>query len=169
MLRLLLLLGMGLFLAMLIGGQDRGQLREGLRPVAEAAPVPAAPPPAADLAPAAAAPVVLTAYVPVATPAPAVVPAPAPAPDPVAVEVAEPEPEPLPEPPPAPAADIRLVSAERINVREGPSTDFAVVGRLTRDEAVTVVAEAGDGWVRVRIEGDGIEGFVAARLLRAQP
>jgi uncharacterized protein YgiM (DUF1202 family) len=40
-----------------------------------------------------------------------------------------------------------------------------VAGRLTRGEAVTVVADAGDGWLRIRIEGDGLEGFVAARLL----
>jgi hypothetical protein len=43
-----------------------------------------------------------------------------------------------------------------------------VLGRLTRNEAVLeVVAGAGpDGWSLVRIEGDGIEGYVATRLLR---
>jgi hypothetical protein len=163
MVRLLVLLVVGLFLTLLIGGQDGGPLREGLRPVARA-PAAAPPPPAVAETPVAA-PVVLTAYVPVAAPAPARPVVPEPVTAPPAAEAPAPAPEPLPEP----APDIRLVAADRINVREGPSTDFAVVGRLTRDEAVTVVAEAADGWLRVRIEGDGIEGFVAARLLRAGP
>ena len=28
-----------------------------------------------------------------------------------------------------------------------------------------MVDDTGDGWLRIRIEGDGIEGYVAARLL----
>jgi uncharacterized protein YgiM (DUF1202 family) len=63
------------------------------------------------------------------------------------------------------SAALRWVSANTINVREGPGTNHGVAGRLSRGEAVTVVADAGDGWVRIRIEGDGLEGFVAARLL----
>lgn len=64
-------------------------------------------------------------------------------------------------------AGILWVSANSVNVREGPGTDFGVAGRLTRGEAVTVVGDAGDGWLRIRIEGDGLEGFVASRLLSA--
>lgn len=69
---------------------------------------------------------------------------------------------------PAPSSAVRWVSANAINVREGPGTSYGVAGRLTRGEAVAVVADAGDGWVRIRIEGDGLEGFVAARLLTEQ-
>jgi uncharacterized protein YgiM (DUF1202 family) len=65
----------------------------------------------------------------------------------------------------AEGAALRWVSANAINVREGPGTGHGIAGRLTRGEAVTVVADAGDGWVRIRIEGDGLEGFVASRLL----
>jgi len=36
---------------------------------------------------------------------------------------------------------------------------------LTRAEAVTVVSAEQDGWVKIIIEGDGLEGFIAARLL----
>ena len=65
----------------------------------------------------------------------------------------------------APAAlPLRYVSADAINVRAGPSTGFGVVGRLTRGEAVLIV-DAAPGWVHVRIEGDGIDGWVAERLL----
>jgi uncharacterized protein YgiM (DUF1202 family) len=78
------------------------------------------------------------------------------------VAVVEPEPAAV-----AAATDssVMFVSSNSVNVRGGPSTDYAVVGRLTRAEAVTVVAAAEEGWVQIRIEGDGVEGFVAARLL----
>ena len=64
------------------------------------------------------------------------------------------------------AADLplRWVTADAVNVRQGPSTANPVIGRVTRGEAVTMVDEQA-GWVRIRIEGDGVEGFVAARLL----
>jgi uncharacterized protein YgiM (DUF1202 family) len=60
---------------------------------------------------------------------------------------------------------ILYVSASSVNVRQGPSTAEAVIGRLARGEAVTVVEDAGDGWSHIRIEGDGIDGFIATRLL----
>lgn len=132
---------------MLIGGQDRGQTRFGLmtpveapRPVvAVAAPEPDVP----DIVPAAfvpQAPVMVAPAVPVAV---------------------------APTAEPAPEAQILYVTARSANVRGGPGQDYPVMGRLTRGEAVLVVvaADAPDGWALVRIEGDGIEGYVAARLL----
>jgi hypothetical protein len=159
--KLLTLLGLGMFLAMLIGGQDRGQLRQGL--MVQPEPAPAVTAAAFDpdkIVPEADA-VELATFVPVAPPAPAVAPEPAP----VVEVVAEPAaaPEPVVETPPA--LPVLYVSANSINMREGPSTGHAVIGRLTRNEAVSVVGDAGDGWLLVRIEGDGAEGFVAARLL----
>jgi uncharacterized protein YgiM (DUF1202 family) len=70
----------------------------------------------------------------------------------------------------APAAEVAAlpvhwVTADAVNVRQGPSTTEAVIGRLTRNEGVSVVGPAADGWVQVRLEGDGIEGFVATRFL----
>ena len=65
-----------------------------------------------------------------------------------------------------PSGDIWTVTADRLNVRQGPSTGDAVVGQVTGGEEVTVVsADAGDGWVMIRIEGDGAEGWVASRFL----
>ncbi len=171
MIRLVVLLCAGMFLALMIGGQDRGQARLGLSQ-------PPLMPPIKARAPAVADPVegqaTVADLVPVAAPAPA---------RPVEVAVAaaavpaEPPAAPLPSftlsnieeadvPAAAPApTTVLYVAATSVNVRQGPSTNDAILGRLTRNEAVSLVRDAGDGWVQVRIEGDGIEGFVAARLL----
>ncbi len=161
--KLLTVLGLGMFLIMLIGGQDRGQVREGLLSVPEAAPAvsAAAFDPdkiAPDTAPQAA-PAELATFVPVATPAPVAEPAPV-----VTVAAAAPvTPDPVVET--TSVLPVRYVRAGSVNMRDGPSTGNAVIGRLTRNEAVSVVGDAGDGWVLIRIEGDGVEGYVAARLL----
>jgi uncharacterized protein YgiM (DUF1202 family) len=155
MFRYLLLLGGALFLALTIVGHDRGQLRAGLTGAY-------APPPPVPLVPAAAAraeesPVVLATYAPeepAAEPVSETAPAPVAA-SPVGAEV------------PA-ALPVMWVDASSVNLREAPSTESAVLGKLRRAEAVTVVAEAPDGWLKVRLEGDGGEGFVAARYLTAQ-
>lgn len=159
--KLLTLLGLGMFLLMLIGGQDRGQVRQGLITLPEAAAVvTAASFDPAKIAPAAE-PVELATFVPVAPPAPAV-PAPV-----IRVAAAQPAaPDPVVETPPV--LPVRYVRAGSINMRDGPSTRNAVIGRLTRNEAVSLVGDAGDGWVLIRIEGDGAEGYVAARLLTDQ-
>ena len=150
MIRLTFLLCAGLFAAMLIAGRDHGQLRFGLMeqaPASATLPVAAAitpKPPKADVAvfapaaPVMAMPVVLETK----AAAPVVVPAPE-------------------------SGKILFIGAKSVNVREGPGKDFAVVGRLARGEAVLVVAdgEGPDGWSLIRIEGDGVEGYVASRLL----
>jgi hypothetical protein len=66
---------------------------------------------------------------------------------------------------PGAAGTIRRVTANSVNVRGGPSTQNPVVGRLTRGEEVEVLATDPSGWVQVRVQGDGIEGWVSARLL----
>lgn len=59
------------------------------------------------------------------------------------------------------------IASESVNVREGPGKDHAVIDRLPRGEAVLVLVEGqgSGGWSLIRIEGDGIEGYVASRLL----
>jgi uncharacterized protein YgiM (DUF1202 family) len=69
----------------------------------------------------------------------------------------------------AAAGDIGYVDAESVNVREGPGTENAVLTRLGRGEAVTIVATDASGWARIRIEGDGIEGFMSMEYLSATP
>ncbi len=160
MVRLVLLLGVGLFAAMLIGGQDRGQLRFGLmpstdQPVAAVVVVPALaePAPLAETVSPKPTPIEIVSFAP-AEPVMAAV-------SPVTDAAAQPETQP-PE-----AAKILFIAAKSVNVREGPGTEFGVVSRLGRGEAVLVVSsgEGPDGWSLIRIEGDGIEGYVASRFL----
>ena len=62
---------------------------------------------------------------------------------------------------------LMVVNPKSANVRSGPGKDFDVVGRLTRGDSVLVVVrgEGADSWSLIRIEGDGIEGYIATRLL----
>lgn len=163
MIRLLLLLSAGLYLTLQFGGQDRGQMRFGLLEAEiEAQEL------AAKLAAAEAAPIdepVARAET-TATPLPAA--------DPNVVEVAFTAQQPLVSSaaPAAPAAreaeqvgDVRYVAGRSVNVRSGPSTRDGVVGKLTRGDEVTVVWIEENGWARVRVEGDGIDGFMSLDFL----
>jgi uncharacterized protein YgiM (DUF1202 family) len=77
---------------------------------------------------------------------------------------------------PAPAVDLvvvkqtpqpilRQVTAKRVNVRSGPSTDYAVLDQVVRGEITMVISDPNADWVKIRIEGDGVEGYLAARFL----
>lgn len=212
--KLTLLLCGTMFLVLLIGGEDRGQLRPGLaRAEAEKALGPVSDAPAVEPAP-----ILVTAEdrAPTAEPAPVPAPPPPPpqppevVPEPAesvaeapTVEASPPEQaaEPLPEPAipfsvgpqpapeaetvllaPEPAAEaaavpdanaapdaaggqILYVSANSVNVRQDPSTDAAIVGRLPRGEPATVLWEEGPDWLRVEALNSGLEGYVARRFL----
>lgn len=194
MLRLLVLLGALIYVTLLVAGKQDGPLRPGLaRAVAEgdeivvlerrfSETVPVAEPdpaPAATAVPAPPPAVVTAAYKPAAAP-----PAPEPAakkPAPVFTlsvlptiggDTADPDPALAVADVPGEAAPDNLaegtiwyVTGASVNVRQGPSTTTSVVGKLTGGEAVTVVAMEATGWARILIEGDGIEGYVAARFL----
>ena len=194
MLRLTFLLCCGLFLVMLLGGRDFGQLRPGLALAAagvQAVPVTAAVPVVETVALASDA-----VAAPVVVPKPAVVAAPVVVADAAPVTAApitaapvtaapvtaapvqdnavftlsnyaEPAAE-LAAPEQAVTGEIWYVAGNSLNVRAGPSTDDAVVGKLSRGEAMLVVAREGDEWAQIRIEGDGIEGYVATRFLSAE-
>ena len=61
--------------------------------------------------------------------------------------------------------DVRIVSVDRVNVRSGPSTDYEVVGRLTRGVEVEELDDNGDGWIEMR-SLDGVTfGWMADFLL----
>lgn len=176
MIRLVLVLGAGLFAAMLIGGQDRGQMRFGLMPAPVA---PVASPLIADdvrvqeglVEQAALDDTVAQAVDPVPTPIEDVSFAPAEpvmAPQAATTEVAQGQVQPTPVAPNPVSGKILFVAVKSVNVREGPGKDFGVVSRLARGEAVLVVSAGTgpDGWSLIRIEGDGVEGYVASRLLK---
>lgn len=170
MLKLIAILCLGLFLTMRIAGEDRGQTRFGLMPSAgkssvavaslipPAAPAPAASeqklPPASPVATSNAGteqPVLINAAF--APDAPVMV-----APTAVAPQAAA---------APETTGRIALVNTKRLNVRAGPGTDYAVVDSLARGDSVLIISEeeGPDAWAMIRIEGDGVEGFVAKRLL----
>lgn len=143
MFRPLVFLCVGIYATMLVLGQDHGQLRLGLMQArAEKA-----------------AQMVATTR-----------PAPDPVKAPVVVAAAFVPEKPLmtaPEATEAPQGKLFYVAAQSANVREGPGKDHAVIDRLPKGEAVLVLeqGEGPDGWSLIRIEGDGMQGYIAARLL----
>ncbi len=63
--------------------------------------------------------------------------------------------------------DYRSVTGSRVNLRQGPSTDFDVVTQLLRGEEVEVLDSAGDGWVKLRaLDGSDI-GWMSDSFLSA--
>ncbi|MEX1662995.1 SH3 domain-containing protein [uncultured Thioclava sp.] len=68
------------------------------------------------------------------------------------------------EPPEVAGGSLWVVSAKSLNVRSGPSTSNSALDRIQRGEQVLVIAQR-SGWAQIKIEGDGIEGWVAARFL----
>lgn len=137
MIRMTLLLCAGLFAAMFFGGADRGQQRFGL--IAQVRPAMVHP---AAIVEAPALPSVSEDFTPAAP----------------LIAVAS-----------AADADLstRIIHAKSANVRSGPGTRYDVVGKLNMGEAVTLVSQSdgATGWSLIRIEGDGIEGYVANKLL----
>ena len=83
------------------------------------------------------------------------------------VAVVAPVPAPTPEQAPEPIRDLRFVDGDRVNLRGGPGTDYAVVGRLFRDDMVEVIEDEGDGWLHLRVTATGEEGWMADWLLTA--
>ncbi len=164
MLKLTALLCAFMFVTLLVGGRDYGQLRPGLAKAAlesetqsnapleitTARPTPAAPP------------VIAASFTPTA---PAEIDVPLVLP--LVQTVAETTPEAAPAPQPETDIQIWYVDARSVNVREGPSTDHPVVGKLTKGEATRVLWTETNGWARILIEGDGIEGFVSTDFLTA--
>ena len=157
MFRYLLFFSIGLYLTLLIGGEDRGQLRAGLRgeyaidltppalpPVTMAE---AEEPPAATLASAA------------PTDTIRILPAPE-QPQPASLTLAPSEPA-LAQLD-APALPMGTITAQAANVRA--EAGGTVIGRVERGEIVQIVEQVGD-WMHVRIEGDGVEGFVHRSLI----
>jgi hypothetical protein len=61
--------------------------------------------------------------------------------------------------------DVRTVSGNRVNVRGGPGTDYNVVSRLVRGDAVEIIEDNGNGWVLMRPMDGGTQGWMADFLL----
>ncbi len=65
----------------------------------------------------------------------------------------------------AEAPTLRWVAVERANVRTEASKTSAVTARIDQGEAVAVLWTDPSGWARIRIEGDGVDGFIHESLL----
>jgi SH3-like domain-containing protein len=71
----------------------------------------------------------------------------------------------LPEPAtsPAPRLDV-YVTGDVVNVRAGASTDYQVIDQARRGDLGQELARSGE-WVRLRLERDGIEGWIFGRYV----
>jgi len=123
-----------------------------------------------------AAPAVVAADQPVTAPAPEVTPVAVVTPVVIMTPVASAEPavaevvaevvaETTPEPAPEPERIIWYVTGSRVNVREGPSTDYTVLGKVLYGDAAEIISDPDAEWVKIRIEGDGVEGYIAKRFM----
>lgn len=65
---------------------------------------------------------------------------------------------------PAPV-DLRKVTGNRVNVRQGPGTNYGIVGKLVRGDEVEVLDDTGTGWVRFRSVTGDTKGWLADFLL----
>lgn len=61
--------------------------------------------------------------------------------------------------------DIRSVTANRVNVRGGPGTQYDIVGKLIRGAEVEILSDTGTGWVEMRSVGGQSIGWMADFLL----
>ena len=66
---------------------------------------------------------------------------------------------------PIPGARYMLVNAGTLNVRSGPSADYAAVGQVTQGARVQVLESTGTWW---RIRSGSVEGYVNSAYLSAE-
>ena len=59
------------------------------------------------------------------------------------------------------------VAGNRVNMRNGPSTDYGILAKLSKGDEVEVLEENDNGWSRLRVAATGQEGWMASRLLTA--
>lgn len=64
---------------------------------------------------------------------------------------------------------LRTVTGRRVNVRQGPSTSYDVVGQVIEAEIVRVVSDPQQDWVKILVEGDGVEGYMSTHFLAELP
>ena len=64
----------------------------------------------------------------------------------------------------ADAGDLHRVTGNRVNMRNGPSTSYGVVGSLVRNERVEVL-RIENGWAKLR-DPNGSVGWMSAKFLK---
>ena len=66
--------------------------------------------------------------------------------------------------PALPAGDVRIVTAEALNVRDRPSSSSNVLGKLVAGDAVTVVGQERT-WLQV-VTPDGKSGWISGKFVK---
>lgn len=61
-------------------------------------------------------------------------------------------------------ADLRVVTGNRVNLREGPGTTFGTVGQLVSGTILEVI-ETSSGWARIQVQGTTQSGWMSADFL----
>jgi hypothetical protein len=59
-----------------------------------------------------------------------------------------------------------IVNADRLNLRERPTTASRILRQLERDEALEVLRDAGFDWLEVQVLGSSLRGFVSKLYVR---
>ena len=96
---------------------------------------------------------------------PAAPPQPAPAPAPAVAPAPAPEPEPEPAPVLVDRVEGDFIARTDMNVRDGPGTNFAPIGTISRGSAIEVQGKVRDvNWYQIRTR-EGRTGYVAAGLV----
>lgn len=72
-----------------------------------------------------------------------------------------------PEPEPDVSVDIRKVTGNLVNMRDGPGTSFGKVGKLRKGAEVAVLYDGGEGWLEVEVIETGATGWMADWLVTA--
>ena len=60
-----------------------------------------------------------------------------------------------------------FVTGSAVNLRAGPSTRDAIIGRAGLGDRAEVVSDPSDEWIRIRTEG-GLEAYIFGRFLAAE-
>lgn len=64
-----------------------------------------------------------------------------------------------------PAGDLRRVSGNAVNMRNGPGTKHGVLVKLSKGDQVAVLRDNGDGWLKIRVNDSGRVGWIADFLV----
>lgn len=62
-------------------------------------------------------------------------------------------------------ADLRVVDADRVNLRDGPGTDFIAIDQLTNGMIAEVLEYGTGNWVRVQVQDSGQTGWMSSNFL----
>ena len=71
----------------------------------------------------------------------------------------------IPAPTPIAQDAMWYVTGNTVNLRGGPSTSDAVVGRVRLGQQAEVIEETADGWFRIQTTDDGQNGYIFGRFL----